>query len=214
MQTASILIADDHPVYRQGLRRILESHFDVVYEASDSSEALDAAVARRPDVVLMDIEMPGAGGIAATKAIREQLPGTRVVMISASDDESHIMAAIEAGASSYVVKADEVQDVLRAVQCAAEGTAYLPPSIASRLLQGITHLRGDRREPSHEQLTQREYEILKLIVAGLRNRAIAQTLCISERTVGNHVANIYGKLGVADRAEAIVYAIKRGMVSI
>ncbi len=214
MPATTILIADDHPVYRQGLRRILESDYPLVDEVGNSEDAVAQSVKHRPHIVLMDIDMPGMGGLAAIKAIREQVPETRVVVVSASDDEETIMAAIQAGASGYVLKSDALQDVLAAVRCAAEGHAYLPPSIAGRVLHGVSTLVNGRRTAEPNQLTERESEVLRLIVAGQRNRDIGRALSISERTVGNHIANIYAKLQVSDRAEAIVYAIKQGLVSI
>ena len=211
----TILIADDHPVFREGLRRVLEPQYTIVGDANESSDAVAKALEHKPAIVLMDLAMPGMGGIAATRAIREKLPDTKVIIVSASDDEEQILAAIEAGANGYVTKVDALQDVLYAIEHVAQGESYLPPSVAGLVMRGLAQLRsGGRTGRDHNRLTDREREVLKLLAQGLRNRDIGKALCISERTVGNHTASLYSKLGVADRAEAIVHAIRAGLVSI
>ena len=211
----TILIADDHPVFREGLRRVLEPQSPVVSDATESCEAVTKALQYKPAIVLMDLTMPGMGGIAATRAIREKLPETRVIIISASDDQERILAAIEAGANGYVTKVDTLQDVLDAIEHVARGESYLPPSVAGLVMRGLAQMRSSGRSGRDlMRLTERELEVLRLVAQGLRNRDIGRVLCISERTVGNHTASVYSKLGVADRAEAIVHAIKAGLVSL
>jgi DNA-binding NarL/FixJ family response regulator len=212
-----VLIADDHPVWRRGLREILEPMFTVVSEASEGGEAVDKAIASRPDVVIMDISMPGMDGIAATRQIKEALPDTSVVMISATDEDTQIYESISAGVSGFVVKDDAGDAMIEAVRNAANGNAYLPPTIAKRVLAGVAGARNGvagSNGPGKTSLTGREMAVLKLMAEGLRHKEIARELHISQRTVGNHVASIYNKLGISDRAQAIVYAVKKGIVRI
>lgn len=212
-----VLIADDHPVWRRGLRDILEPTFVVISEASEGGEAVDKALACKPDVVVMDISMPGMDGIAATRQIKEALPETSVVMISATDEDSQIYESISAGVSGFVVKDDAGDTMIEAVRNAANGNAYLPPTIAKRVLAGVAGARSGvagSAGPGKIPLTGREIGVLKLMAEGLRHKEIARELHISQRTVGNHVASIYNKLGICDRAQAIVYAVKKGIVRI
>ncbi len=214
----TVAIADDHPVYRSGLRHLLEaSSFTVVSEAGEGGEAVDQAFVHRPDVVVMDVRMPGMDGIEAARRIKEGLPGTSVVMISASDQDQGIFDAIQAGVSGYVVKDDEPESLLEAIRNAAEGKAYLPPLIAKRVLNGLSSsLNGKDWDgcKASTPLGARELAVLRLMAEGKRNREIAEELCISQRTVGNHITNIYNKLCIYDRSQAIVYAIKKGIVRI
>jgi two-component system, NarL family, response regulator DegU len=212
-----VLIVDDHPIYRQGLCTLLGNFFEVVSEACEGGEAVEKALAHKPDVVLMDISMPGMDGIEAARQIREQLPNTSVVMLSATDDEQHIFDAIQAGVSGYVIKGEGSQSVIEAVQNAAEGMAYLPPSIAKQVLQGVasTLSRGvDSLPRGSTPLSAREISVLRLMALGKRNKDIAAELFISERTVGNHITSIYKKLHIYDRAQAIVYAVKKGIIRV
>jgi len=214
--TARVVVADDHIVWRQGLRSILEPTFEVVGEAGEGHEAVDQALAARPDVVIMDISMPGMDGIAACRRIREQLPDTGVVIISATDEDSHVYQAIEAGVSAYVVKDGHPAEMIEAVRCAADGEAYLPPLIAKRILHGVAARMNDpdAARKGGTPLSSRELSVLRLLAEGRRHKEIARELCISIRTVGNHVASIYNKLGIDDRSQAIVHAIKLGLVRI
>ncbi len=217
MERNTVLIADDHPVYRKGLRHLLEPSFEVVCEAREGGEAVEKAVAKKPDVVVMDISMPGMDGIEAARQIKEQLPKTGVVVISAADDDQRIFDAIQAGASGYIVKDDEPENMVQAILNAAQGKAYLPPLIAKRVLDGMAgslNGRDDRLSKGATPLTSRELSVLRLMAQGRRNREIANELCISERTVGNHITSIYNKLCIYDRAQAIVYAIKKGIVRV
>lgn len=212
-----VMIADDHTVWRRGLRDVLEPTFEVVCEASEGHEAVQKALACKPDVVVMDISMPGMDGISAARQIKESLPGTGVVIISAADQDREIYESIQAGVSSYILKDDSPESMLEAVEKAAEGKAYLPPMIAKRVLQGVAESMNGRNDSlgrSSTPLSSREISVLRLMAEGRRHREIAGELCISERTVGNHINNIYNKLGIYDKAQAIVYAIKKGIVRV
>jgi DNA-binding NarL/FixJ family response regulator len=168
-------------------------------------------------VVVMDVSMPGMDGIAAAREIKQCLPDTGVVMISASDDDREIYEAIQAGVSGYIVKDDKPEAMLQAVQNASEGKAYLPPVIAKRVLESVAGTMNGQRNSLNKSsmpLSSREISVLRLVAEGKRHKEIARELCISERTVGNHVASIYNKLGIDDRSQAIVYAIKKGIIRV
>jgi DNA-binding NarL/FixJ family response regulator len=215
MISPRVLIADDHLIYRQGLRSLLEDSFEIVGEAREGGEAVEKARSLRPDVVVMDIKMPGMDGVEASRQIKQHLPNTAVVIISASDEDEHIFAAIRAGATGYVVKFDEPDTMIAAVQNAAESKAYLSADVAKRVLLGVAgHMTNGSGLGDGTPLSSRETGVLRLIASGKRNRQIAEELCISERTVGNHVTSIYGKLHINDRAQAINYAIRKGLISI
>lgn len=217
MLRSRILIADDHEVFRKGLRGLLEEDFDIVAEAREGGEAVDKALLYRPDVVVMDISMPGMSGIEAAREIKAKLPKTVIVVISALDEDQQLFEAIEAGVSGYIVKDDSPQSMIEGIQRAAEGQAYLPPLIAKRVMDRVAGSRNSGREltgSASTQLSARETSVLRLMAEGKRNRGIAGELCISERTVGNHITSIYNKLSVYDRAQAIIYAIKNGIVRV
>jgi len=216
MTKYTVLIADDHAVYRMGLRDLLEPDFKVISEATEGAEAVDKAIKGKPDVVVMDINMPGMDGIEAAKQIKESCPDTGVVVITAYDDDRRIFEAIQAGVAGYVLKDDDPQTMVTAINNAAAGHAFLAPVIIKRVLDGVAGVLGGKGQGSAEKtitpLSNRELAILRLMAEGKRNRAIADELCISERTVGNHITNIYNKLGIFDRSQAVVYAIKKGIV--
>lgn len=215
MAPKRVLIVDDHPLYRSGLKHLLEPRFDVVDEAREGQEALKKALMLKPDVVLMDFHMPGMDGVQAARQIKERLPSTSVVIITMSDEDELLFAAVQAGVSGYVLKDDQPENILRAVDNAAQGLAYLPPLIAKRLMQGVAGtINGDTGAmgKAATPLSGREISVLRLMGEGRRNRAIASELGISERTVGNHITNIYNKLAIYDRAEAIIYGVRTGIV--
>ncbi|SRR5581483_4815635 len=212
-----VLIADDHELFRRGLREVLTKDFEVVGEAREGGEAVDKALSQKPDVVVIDISMPGMNGIEAAREIKAKLPKTGVVIISATDDEQNIFDAIEAGVSGYIVKDDSSQSMVEAIQHAAEGKAYLPPLIAKRVMDRVAGSMNGKKElhgNGSTPLSSRELAVLRLMALGKRNREIANELCISERTVGNHITSIYNKLCIYDRAQAIVYAIKKGIIRV
>ena len=217
MAKHTVLIADDHAVYRMGLRDLLQPEFNVISEATEGSEAVEKAQKQKPDVVVMDINMPGMDGIAAAKQIKECCPDTGVVVITAYDDDRRMFEAIQAGVAGYVLKDDDPQTMLQAVGSAAEGKAFLPPPIVKRVLEGMAGAlagKADSADRSITPLSAREQGVLRLMAEGKRNREIAKELFISERTVGNHITNIYNKLGIYDRSQAVVYAIKKGIVHV
>jgi DNA-binding NarL/FixJ family response regulator len=213
----TVLIADDHAVYRMGLRDLLEPEYRIVSEATEGAEAVQKAQKEKPDVVVMDINLPGMDGIAAAKQIKESCPDTSVVVITAYDDDRRIFEAIQAGVAGYVLKDDDPQTMRQAIESAAEGKAYLPPQIVKRVMNGVAGALGGRSDGADRTVTplsNRELTVLRLMAEGKRNREIAKDLSLSERTVGNHITNIYNKLGIYDRTQAVVYAIKKGIVRI
>jgi DNA-binding NarL/FixJ family response regulator len=203
-----LLIVDDHPVVRDGLSGMFASDpgFDVVGEAGDGAEAVRLAQALAPDVILMDLRMPGMDGVTAiTELSRRRVPA-RVLVLTTYDTDDYVLAAIEAGATGYLLKDAPRAELLRAVQAAAYGQAVLAPSVASRLMNRV-------RAPEPEPLSHREVEVLQLIAAGSTNREAAAKLFISEATVKTHLLHIYGKLGVGDRAAAVAEAFNRGLLT-
>ncbi len=212
----TVLIVDDHTVVRQGVRAFLETHPDirVVAEAASGQEAVRQAMLHAPDVVLMDLVMPGMDGVQATREIKRVSPRSQVIVLTSYHDDEHIFPAIRAGALSYLLKDVAPEELVQAVRRAARGEAVLHPRVAARLIQ---ELHAEPRQaggvPSpFADLTERELEVLRLIAEGLSNAEIAARLVISERTVKSHVSNILSKLHLADRTQAAVYAWKQGLM--
>jgi DNA-binding NarL/FixJ family response regulator len=212
----TLIIADDHVVWRAALRTVFSECFDVVAEAGEGNEAVDEALVWRPDVVVMDIKMPGMDGLSAARRIKQSLPETQVVILSATDHDDDIWEAIRVGASGYIIKDEAPEVMMEAVKNAADGKAYLPPLIAKRVLDSFSgSMNGHKTMRSGDTpLNNQELTVLRLMAEGCRHKDIARELSISQRTVGNHIANIYGKLGIYDRAQAILYAVKKGIVRI
>jgi DNA-binding NarL/FixJ family response regulator len=204
-----LLIADDHPVFRQGLRAMLDSteQFEVVGDAADGDEAVARTLELKPDVVLMDLRMPGLNGIDATRRILEQRPGVGVLVLTMFEDDDSVFAAMRAGARGYLLKGSEQDEVLRAIRSIASGEAIFGPAIASRLIAYFSSANAT----AFPELTERERQVLELIAQGKNNQAIAAELVLSLKTVRNHVSNIFNKLQVTDRAGAIVKAREAGM---
>jgi DNA-binding NarL/FixJ family response regulator len=213
MEPMSVLIADDHPLFRKGMRALLESlpGVEVVGEASSGEEAVSMAVARQPDVVLMDLQMPGGNGLAATREISKASPNVRILVVTLFEDDESIFAALRAGAHGYVLKDVEEEEMLRAIRAVGDGEAIFSPAIATRLMDYFATTRRQVPEEVFPELTDREREILGLIARGETNGAIAEQLVISLKTVRNHVSNIYNKLQVADRAQAAIRAREAGL---
>ncbi len=207
-----VLVADDHPVFRYGMRAILSSKPDVelVGEARDGEEAVALAVALKPDVILMDLNMPGTGGIEATRRILEKLPGVGILVLTMIEEDDSVFAAMRAGARGYLLKGADGAETIRAIRAVAGGEAIFGPSIARRLTGYFAGAKDAATQPFPE-LTEREREILSLIARGRTNAAIAEALYLSPKTVRNYVSNIFTKLQVADRAEAIVRAREVGL---
>jgi DNA-binding NarL/FixJ family response regulator len=208
-----VLLVDDHPVFRHGMRSLLEAvpDVEVVGEGRDGSEAVELAGRLRPDVVVMDLNMPGLDGVAATREICGALPDTGVLVLTMFEDDDSVFAAMRAGARGYLVKGADSPEVLRAIAGVAAGDAIFGPSVAQRVLGYLTRPLSSRDERLFPDLTSREREILELIAAGSGNVTIAQRLFLSPKTVRNNVSNIFVKLQVADRAEAIVRARRAGL---
>jgi DNA-binding NarL/FixJ family response regulator len=214
-----ILIADDHPVFRFGLRALLNAMPDteVVGEGTSGDEVVTLATSLRPDVILMDINMPGVNGIEATRRIREANLDTRILILTMLEDDS-VFAAMRAGARGYVIKGAEPSEVLRAIRSVADGEAIFSPGIAGRLMHyfatppaALNGSSGWAGGPVFPDLTEREREVLALIAQGLTNSAIAERLVLSPKTVRNYITEIFSKLQVADRAQAIIRARNAGL---
>ncbi len=207
-----ILIADDHPVFRFGLAALLEAEADteVVGEATSGTEAVTMAAALQPDVILMDLNMPDLNGLDATRQIMAANPETGILVITMFDDDS-VFAAMRAGARGYVLKGAEGEETLRAIRAVANGEAIFSPAVAERMMQFMTQPRAVETDTPFPELTAREQEVLALVAQGLTNTAIAERLVLSPKTIRNHVSNIFGKLQVADRAEAIIRAREAGL---
>jgi DNA-binding NarL/FixJ family response regulator len=202
-----LIITDDHPVVRDGLRGMLsgDPDLEVVGEASDGTELLAIVGSLRPDVILMDLRMPGVGGAAAIRALAERGERARVLVLTTYDTDSDVVPALEAGATGYLLKDAPREDLVRAIHAAARGEAVLAPSVAARL---VSHL----RTPPQDTLSERELEVLTLIARGETNRGTAARLFISEATVKTHLLHIYAKLDVNDRAAAVAVAYERGLL--
>ena len=203
-----ILIADDHGIVRSGLRLLLDrqSDLEVVAEAQDGVEALEKALAERPDLAILDVAMPRMTGLQATYEIRRQAPDVQVLILSMHEDERYLFEALRAGAAGYVLKRAADTDLLEAVRSAARGQPFLTASAQQSLIRDFLE-RGEQPE-----LTPREQEIVKLIAEAHTNREIAEILHLSEKTVESHRANVLQKLGMRDRVELVRYAIRRGLV--
>lgn len=215
-----VLLADDHRLFREGVASLLERARDIelVGEAATGEEAVRLAEELLPDVVLMDLKMPGIGGIEATRSIVGRTPHTGVIVVTMFEDDESVFAALKAGARGYVLKDADRGMLLRAIRAAAQGEALLGAPIAQRVLEQFS---GISRQPMSqapaslpslfEELTAREMDVLRLIAQGRKNREIAAELSISEKTVGNHISNIFTKLQVVDRAQAIIRARDAGL---
>ena len=203
-----LLIADDHPVVRDGLVSMFDRDpgFEVLAEAADGAEAVRLARALAPDVILMDLRMPGMDGVAAIAELAARGVTAHVLVLTTYDTDSYVLPAIEAGATGYLLKDAPRPELLRAVRAAARGEAVLSPPVAARLMSRV-------RAPGAGPLSQRELEVLELVAAGTTNREAATRLFITEATVKSHLLNIYTKLGVSDRAAAVAEAFNRGLLT-
>ncbi|MFE1249340.1 response regulator [Streptomyces sp. NPDC058735] len=206
----TVLIVDDHPVVRDGLRGMFESApgFRVLGEAADGVRAVERAAALDPDVILMDLRMPGGGGVDAITELTRRRARAKVLVLTTYDTDTDTLPAIEAGATGYLLKDAPRDDLLTAVRAAAGGRTVLSPAVASRLVSAVR----TPRSPGGEQLSAREREVLALVAGGTSNREIARELFISEATVKTHLTHLYAKLGVNDRAAAVATAYRRGIL--
>lgn len=212
MEQIRILIADDHPVVREGLFAMLsrEPDFRVVGEAKDGIEAVEKANKLNPDVILMDLRMPEMDGVEAMRQIRAANPDIKFIILTTYSDDEYIFSGIEAGARAYLLKDAPREELFKAIRAVYRGESLIQPVVASRLIDRFAEL--SRKTPPGEQLTERELEILQLMAKGAANKEISNQLSISESTVKTHISNIFQKLGVNDRTEAVTQALKRGLI--
>ncbi len=220
-----IVLIDDHKLFREGVKRILEFEpsFEVVAEGNDGTEAAKLVKENEPDVVLMDINMPNANGIEATADLVRYFPETKVIILSIHDDENYVTHALKTGAQGYLLKEMDSDSLIEAIRVVSEGGSYLHPKVTHNLVKEYRRLASDNASGSNQRveyqkplhlLTKRECQVLQLLADGKSNRAVAETLYISEKTVKNHVSNILQKMNVNDRTQAVVTAIKNGWVEV
>lgn len=217
MQKIRILLADDHAFVRQGTRELLEQKEDleVVAEAENGREAVQLALKERPDVVVMDFAMPELNGIEATRQIKAVTPGIKILVLTAYDSEQYVFAFLEAGAAGYLLKDVNVDELVGAIRAVHAGESMLHPAIARKVINHFSQPQHKQVTDSLlEQLTEREVEVLRLAARGMSNRDISRELCISIRTVQTHLSNVFNKLGVGSRTEAVVLGLRKGLFSL
>jgi len=209
-----VLIADDQTLFRSGLARLLDAddRVQVVGEAVDGADAIKLALALKPDVVLMDIKMPNLDGIEATRRIVTENPEIRVLMLTTFEADNHVIQALKAGASGYVLKDSQAGAIVSSILAVVAGERVMASAVANRVLEMLTGATTPKE--FYDGLTAREVEILKMLATGMANKQIAYQLKISEKTVRNHVSNMYEKLNIFDRAQAVLYAVRKGLVEI
>lgn len=213
MEPVRVLIVDDHPVVREGLAGMIAGHaataddrrIEVVGEAGDGREAIDLFRRLQPDIVLMDLRMPGMDGVQAIEQIREESPQARILVLTTYDSDADILRAVEAGATGYLMKDSPRRELFRAIEKVAKGESVLAPTVANRLMERM-------RAPGEETLSKREIEVLQLVARGNSNRDIGKALHISTATVKTHLVRIFDKLGVDDRTAAVTVALERGIM--
>jgi DNA-binding NarL/FixJ family response regulator len=224
MKRIQILIADDHGVVRSGVRALLRSspEYRIVAEAADGQEAIDLAKRLAPDIVMMDISMPGINGIEATRILRKEVPGAKIIILTVHEDEEYVYQMLKAGASGYVLKSAGKKEIFAAIASAMSGERFFSPGVSRLIIEGFIH--RDDREEDHSQaghdsvstaavpLTKRESQVLQYIARGFTNREIAELLYLSVRTVNTHRTNLMQKLDLHDTARLVRYAIETGLV--
>ncbi len=211
-----VVLADDHAVVRKGIREFLEEEGDiqVVAEAATGVEAVALTQQHQPDVAVLDIQMPEMTGIEATRQIKAQMPAVRILVLTAYDDDPYIFAMLQAGASGYILKNAPSEELVRAVRAVARGESALDPAVTAKVMAQLTSGKPAGAQHTPEKLTARELDVLRLAARGHTNRAIGRALGISNRTVQGHLANIFAKLGVANRTEAVLLALKQGWLTL
>ena len=217
MDKIKILLAEDHVVVREGTREIIqrESDMEVVGEADDGEEAVELANKLQPNVVIMDISMPKLNGIEATKQIKALHADTAVLILTAYDNDQYIFALLEAGAAGYLLKNVRGRELIHAIRAVYDGESVLHPAVARRIISQLVYPAPNHTEvQSAEPLSEREIEVLKLAASGISNKEIAEQLFLSPRTVQAHLGNIFNKLGVASRTEAVLYGLRRGWLTL
>jgi DNA-binding NarL/FixJ family response regulator len=214
VRTARVLIADDQTLFRSGLARLLDGddRVSVVGEAVDGLDAVKLALALKPDVVLMDIKMPNIDGIEATRRILAENAKIKVLMLTTFEADNHVIQALKAGASGYVLKDSQASAIVSSILAVVAGERVMASAVANRVLEMLTGATTPKE--FYDGLTAREVEILKMLATGMANKQIAYKLKISEKTVRNHVSNMYEKLDIYDRAQAVLYAVRKGLVEI
>src|SRR5579884_3683986 len=215
-QLIRVLLADDHALVREGTRRLLETESDVevVAEAASGEEAIAAAQELHPDVAIIDIAMPGMGGIEATRAIKKCCPETAVLVLSAYDDEPYLIALLEAGAAGFLLKNVHGQELVNAIRSVSRGEAVLKPILAEKMMRRLSERPQSLTRRPAELLSEREFDVLKLAARGLPNKEIARRMGLSIRTIHSHLANIFTKMQVGSRTEAVLLALRQGMISL
>ena len=213
MDRLRILIADDHPLFRKGMRTLLTatSDIEVVGEATTGQEAIEFAETLQPDVILMDLQMPGINGIEATRQVLHNSPHIRILVVTLFEDDASVFTALRAGARGYILKDAQEEEIVRAIRAVGSGEAIFSPAIATRLIDFFATQRSGVPKEIFPTLTEREREILQLIARGSTNSDIAKQLGLSVKTVNNYVSNIFSKLQVVDRAQAIIRARDAGL---
>lgn len=214
-ETIRVAIADDQQLFASGLARIISAQpeVEVVGEAHTGREAVELCLETEPDVVLMDISMPEMDGVTATRKIREILPRTRILILTVHTDDGHVFQGIKAGAQGYLLKDCTPEDLVRAIRTVYAGDTIMAQDIAQKMLTTFESIQNEEAELT-PHLTERELEVIKALAQGMSNKQIAQALHISEKTVRNHASNIYKKLHIYDRTQAVIYAIRRGLVDL
>jgi DNA-binding NarL/FixJ family response regulator len=213
-RAARVLVVDDQTLFRTGLTSLLseDERVEVVGQAVDGADAVKQAIKTKPDVVLMDIKMPNVDGIEATRQITEAVPGTKVLILTTFETDSQVIQALKAGASGYVLKDSSAAAIISSIVAVMSGERVMASAVANRVLEMLTGTATPKE--FYDGLTNREIEILKLLANGMANKQIAYRLKISEKTVRNHVSNMYEKLGIYDRSQAVLYAVRKGLVEV
>jgi DNA-binding NarL/FixJ family response regulator len=213
-KAARVLIVDDQTLFRTGLASLLagDERIDIVGQAIDGADAVKQAIKLKPEVVLMDIKMPNTDGIEATRQIVEAIPGIKVLILTTFETDSQVIQALKAGASGYVLKDSSAAAIVSSIVAVMSGERVMASAVANRVLEMLTGTATPKE--FYDGLTNREIEILKLLANGMANKQIAYRLKISEKTVRNHVSNMYQKLGIYDRSQAVLYAVRKGLVEL
>jgi DNA-binding NarL/FixJ family response regulator len=212
--TITVALADDHVLFRQALRHLLDSEDDihVVGEASDGRAIQTLVEQHHPDVILMDINMPGIDGVTATRELKSQLPDIRIIILTMFSEDGHVIRAVRAGADAYLLKNSESSRVVDAIRAVNRGESIIEPQLASKLLSEFRRVSEVREEDSVGGLTSREMDLLRLVASGMSNKEIAQHLSLAESTVKNRLSLLFEKLGVKDRTQAAIYALSHGLI--
>lgn len=211
-----VLLADDHALVREGTRRLIdaESDLEVVAEASSGEEAIEAVKRTRPDIAIMDIAMPGMGGIEATRAIKADYAETAILVLSAYDDEPYLVALLEAGAAGFLLKNVNGHELVEAIRAVARGESVLQPALNEKVMRRFSNRPALPARSAGDLLSEREFDVLRLAARGLPNKEIARRMSLSIRTVHSHLANIFMKMHVGSRTEAVLLALRQGLISL